>query len=458
MQLQTPWIIDGANTTTLANDENSGLTAASPLLTDAERNRRTGWGQNTWPAGGAYHIRYISDIDEIWIEGTASPNTIRFWHGSMTDNAGQTVLYTGVINAITALNRAAAVGGQPILVTSNALPVSWTASALIGKRMRRTSDNATSFAIKDLGVKQARTFEWTVGGNYSIPFTEPSSAATPNLNDQFVVETLTKINKVNINSRGGRGTLAGNFYFANVFDSLDIGNDYVVGTDSANSWMTCGCIYRGNNVLNSFFNNIDFNGTLQTVSSGSTFTSARANRTIYNGGGGNVGTMNFQPVYIGQFNRFMVQGGRVVTTSLPAGDIGGLQPGQLGIFDCPSGDALTCKSVQGFWMSNNTAIVWGTGNVAFAVNLRTFAQLLLNVGPFSAANFNIVGASGDCEFGQGRAAIPAFDNVTNTYTAARTLSFANIFATVATGGFCQAAIGFPGILDPVTGCGICTNP
>ncbi len=449
---QHNWFVDEQNSTGLASDSNDGAMATTPLLTDAERQRRMGE-TPIWLAGATYHLRYLSDVDEIVISGRREAGAMIFVHGSATDGHGQATLYSGAIDNIVALARAT---NQPIEITSNDLATTWaTPTNLIGSRIRLTSGaalGAKGWAIKQLTGKAARCCEFNAAAVFTSPFTAATGAATPSGTDTFVVERLTVAKKVFVNLTGGRGVLTN--LVGVVFESLDVGQDVIAG-EAIETVKFDGCIFRNSITTNGTFACLSFDACRLTVASGTAMNFPRTFRIEINGGYSDTATTNLNALAVVAIARHMGQGGRFVATGPAWGDIGAVGPKELGIFDCAAGDALTIKSPHGVVFVPGF-ILWGSGNVAYSVCLRDGAGFLWppSGGGISIANVPITSTIGDVQMGGGsgsRASVPAFDPVTSTYTAPRLLSWANIFKTVADGGFCPTDANSPHFTDPVSG-------
>jgi hypothetical protein len=437
---QTSWFIDPVN----GNDANDGSTAATALKSDDERVRRMG--ENPVWFASAYHLRYLNDIDTVTIGGRVAPGTQIFLHGSATDGQGQSILYTGAVDAVVALNRA---GNQPIEITSNALPVSWAASGLVFSRIRLTSGTigAKGWALKDLGAKAARCSEFNVAGSYVFPFAEPTGAATPNAGNTFVVERLTVIAKLFIHLNCGRTATASAQV---IVESLDVGNEVLSGNAIVNAIFD-GCIVRNASTTNGLFGQLSLDACNLAGASAAptTWNPPRAPRIQIFGGCSTIaGTVNLQSLAVGVVQRFISQGGRIVCVAPQANDVGGMGISQIGIFDQAVANSMVVKG--GALVLSTGFIIWGSGNNGFSIDIRPASQILYTSGGLTvAANFPIVSAGGDVTMANGRSSIPAFDQAASAYTAVRVLSFANIVATVGAGGFCAVG-GTPNIFDPVT--------
>ena len=441
---QITWVVDAANSTALASDENDGTTAATPLLTDTERQRRMG--ENPIWILAAYHLRYISDVpaaQEVAVRNRTAPAVQIFLHGSMTDGAGKTVLYSGTIGAVTTLDYPT---NQPWEITSAGIPVSWTASGLVNQRIRRTTDNAIMWSTKDLGgaAPNARTrlTETNGGATFTAPFStaNPSVSITPTAADPIVVETLTSIGNFVVDIVGGRTTAVS---AGLIVDSLDITGRYSCNGDRDVVFVACNLGLASSNQLV---------GSTQLFGChiGATLPSSVSNFVI-TGGYQSAGSSTWRILGgTGQINRYMLQGSNTTLQLASVGARGttiGWLISQLGCFDNGNQNPLTL--VTDVTLSA-TASIWGANNALSPIFLTEAAMLKFSVAATAlpASYFYIdTGPAGEWVTCDNRTSIPAFDRATGLYTAPRLLSPANLQATVAAGGFGGQ------FFDPVTGCG-----
>jgi hypothetical protein len=442
--IQTSWFVDGSNMSTLANDENTGLTATAPLLTDLERQRRMGpvpsWTQLE------YHIRYVSDIAYVFISGYLKNSTV-FVHGSTVDGQGQTTLYTGTIDALTAQAPATNV---PYQITSNAIPVSWTASGLISSatspnvRIRITSNTvgAVAYAVFDQGTKQARWTDVMAAVAFTAPFANNNTSPVIVNGSTFVVETLTQIKyfRTDLKSEGITGTgVSGTV----VFDSILVGKSgAVLGNCEFNSTVEpcilTGCIVVAlSNGVPSTSSAPTFRGCwITSITVGSTLAIKRfGNIPLFSGGGSDcilitqggqqqaLNTINFR-------NNFFFQNGTLIVSACEIGILG------MAVFDPPATNQ-TGIQVNGNGQINfqNNAFLWGGGTV----RPPNFVWLLNNgnscITFVNLTNITLRGVIVDIQLAQLGTTCPAFDQTTSVFTLPRTTSFANLVATVAAGGF-----------------------
>jgi len=449
--LQTTWVVDAANSSALANDENDGLTATTPLLTDTERQRRMGPNPD-WSKATEYHLRYISDVPTTQpiVIAKKGGTTQLFVHGSMTDGAGQSTLFSGTSGTITALNYAAAGGGQPWEMICATIPASWTASGLVNKRLRFTSGaniRGVLWIIKDLGGAapdaHARLSEPQVFFNQTAPLVVSANTFTPAPGDTFVVENLTTLGRVVLDVESPNGIM---------FDSVNL--TIVSGVCSAviNIWgsfrqasFSTGIIY----LLNEFGNQT---GAIDSRTANIVFSNCYST----------VNGIWAAPQMT--FTRHMNQGGAMtlIADRTPvASSLSLLNIQQIGAWDCPTypilvstaarfqssttlwgnGQQVANPTLTAVQLSRNAAI--GFAGQSTAIPNSFFYMLTANAGVNNGAFFTLdVNADSST-----RCFVPAFDYLaTQTYTAPRLLSAANMQTTVALGGF-------GGIFnDPVTGC------
>lgn len=438
---QLLWTVDSV----AGNDENIG-SAGAPIKTDAERQRRMG------PAplwnGGAYHVRWVNDVpatDPVRVVGTRARNSNIFLHGSATDGQGQSILFNGSITALTALDNSTAGATHAWHLTAGALSVSWTASSLMNHRIRMTSGvslGAKSFAIKDLGSKQARCDEFLIKNTYTFPFNfQLNTKAPPSNGDTFVVERLTSIASffwhIEDVDDGGLNTT----FVQGCVESLALGVDsagnvlgdfnVIVGGDDILCFDGCMCVWFGAGYGGTlFFGSTGIYGQMQPG----------AWQNVALSGGHYLGSvppnlgLNAANLFLELQNNFIFQlsGGTFRVQCF-------CQFFDVGIFDSTASMRLQGTRVEFLGK------VWGTGNAGRIAEFDPAARALFS----SNAAFPIsVGTTPEFGFifaGTTRTSIPAFDVATNTYTADRTATVTHLTATIAAGGFNNS------MADPVSG-------
>jgi hypothetical protein len=463
---QGTWVIDAAASLPTSKDENDGLTAATALLTDTERQRRMGENLGLLQE---YHFRYISDVpitQEVIIDQTALGGQI-FLHSSMTDGEGQSILFgPTAMGAITALNYAAAGGGQPWEMICPAIAGTWSnagpaGTSLIDKRGRVTAGTAANiggkfFPIKDLGGAspnaKARLAEPNKVGVYTSPFSTatPSATFTPTAGDTFVIEKLTVIPNLFIKTI--HGSNAGNHINGVILDSIEYGTGGRATLTGCRTIVTDGCIRS--NILCLLPTNVTELGCQNAI----TNTIVCLNWSISNGY--SKARQILLSTNASSITRYMCQDTAEMVFSSPRGSLGasgaaasgGWLINQIGVFD------NTQRPLQVFdkvWLSP-TATIWGNNSAAGAEPWFFFRMGMVEYGASSNAlpasyfyiNLPASGAYIACSTNAGtpRSSVAAFDVTTNLFTANRLISPANLQATVAAGGFG----GY--FFDPMTTC------
>lgn len=458
--LQATWVIDAAVSLGTSNNENDGATAVTALLTDLERQRRmgvVGFGQANLTA---YHFRYISNVpatQQVLIRLDPNSGAQIFIHGSMTDGAGQSTIFTGTSGTITTENYAAAGGGQPWEMVCSTIPVSWTASGCVDKRLRWTS-GANSQRIlwitKDLGVAapnaRARLSEPQVFSAFTFPYALSINTYTPVAGDTFVIENLTIIPNLQLEIFGG-GTNTS--IVGPVLDSVDIGNggQYVPNV-SGRFIVEWGCAL---NRTSAFV--IPASRALCGCQLGPNSNSTALQFSINNSYNANIaGAITLNCIDVGSLTRHMTQGNAVLRLS--SASLGDLQTvagqatkgwtiNQLGIFDVNVGNWPLHIVNQA--RLTPTSTLWGSGNITNFAPIIFYRGAKLTYGANSAAlpasYFYLQPASAGADagafievsaaLGVVTAFVPAFDPATNLFTANILLSPTNLQTTVAAGGF-----------------------
>lgn len=198
--------IDPANV--LANDENDGLTAGTPLKTGQELFRRWGWGAPvivgpnlvTSPDGfTTVHIQ--SDLvspDQLEM------NVIVATNGSMRFRGNTpTLIHAGVLtDAVTAMNRAAPLGGTRLTLRDNTL-VNWAIAETANRRVRMVNGTAGPTGAHNGGTFQPQTDSLVAPGGVQCSacqatnepgFSTTPITLTPTVGDTYNIEALTKCN------------------------------------------------------------------------------------------------------------------------------------------------------------------------------------------------------------------------------------------------------------------------
>lgn len=151
---QTAWFIDRGNVTGLATDENSGLTAASPLLHKAEYLRRVGGsGGSAAPVVSASTtIKFLSagtlaqeQADSLYWSPQIGEGATVLLDGPDLGSAGTPVAFTGTLLAVTAKNTG--LGGTPLESTFTVTTGAVAAGMLL---VNTTRGSSVSFAVANL--------------------------------------------------------------------------------------------------------------------------------------------------------------------------------------------------------------------------------------------------------------------------------------------------------------------
>ncbi len=178
---KTFWAIDPVS----GNDENQGwgasLGAADlvPLKTLGELDRRLS-GHPGYTAPCVYHVlNDIPSTDQAKMRNIKTMNGVGYpvFLGKLG-----TPLFSGTITGWAAAVPASNTGYQ---MTITGIPISWTASGLVGKMIQNTAGTKRSFVLKDLGSKTALVKQPMIGNgntNYS------SSSAVTNFTNGEAVE------------------------------------------------------------------------------------------------------------------------------------------------------------------------------------------------------------------------------------------------------------------------------
>ncbi len=440
---QTTWVFDELNSSGVASNEHDGSTAITPLLNPGEFNNRHN--QDTfWKSSTAYHIRFLSaPTVGVIINGFCGTNTVWYVHGTMNDREGVSPpLYTGTVAASDTFSAATNV---PWAITSNGLAVDWT--GLIDKRLRRTSGasiNAIAWVTLQDAVtpKKARTTEsYIAPASFNVaPFVPPATtqaAAFVNGVDTFVIEDLRVIPRLEINLHAPPN--ASITATKVVLDSVSVTS--IILSEH------CGIYLDGSQVGTNFrrgalttFHNCKItvlnDDGLKFIIGG--YSTTAAGLLLVN----NVANSNCS------ITGWTIQGNSRALFFAGAGSQNSPDTwriGQIGIYDT-TGTQLYCIG-QGVRFPS-TFLLYGTGNTGAFINVMQNTIPIIQAGIFTAPTVPIVTTSlNQITFVATRTVAPAFDQATGIFTVPRTLSFANIAATVLAGGFDYTFV------DPVTGAG-----
>ena len=182
----TNWYIDG----TVGDDTNNGTTAATPLKTGAELQKRLGpwaiWGQSV-----TVHVGINGMVDPLALHGE------RLHAADKIDVIGTpTQVATFVLTTYTAMNHN--VGGVPNGPQITAATVAaWT----VGTRLRQTTGanaGAIAFVLADLGGGIALTSIWSRLGTTG----QFVDSMLPTVGQTFVIETLPGLPALDVDLAG----------------------------------------------------------------------------------------------------------------------------------------------------------------------------------------------------------------------------------------------------------------
>ncbi len=445
---QLNWFIDPSNGA--ASDENDGATAGAPLATGAEAVRR--WGKTDWFAGD-YHVRVISNIASpdylaffgarVMVPGGSTTAKI-FLHGSATNGQGKSTLYTGSITTLVTLTRTAS-PQHSWEFTDTAIPTSWTASGLISDlnntapRLRMTSgasSGAFGWPMADLTGKAAKISAlMSAQTAFATGTGLVVSNKTPAAADTFVVEDLVKIGSLTLAITATDWTAIGDLtpngtgpYF--VIESLAIGQTELIITPG-DRYDFVGC-FDETSFSSSKLGRINRIGctshNVQVVCTPSleAFYGGWASHQVQVAGRGEFGYDFMIQGSIGTTGFLVSQTGFAQVVN-PAGTAG------LAVFGS-TGPGI--KVERGGTLSTRDTFfkIWGDTNV-YGIDVRPGGQFVSSSATF--AGCTITGTSGDVSI-KGVGTALAFDPSATPpgYVATpRTLSWANLAATVASAGF-----------------------
>ncbi len=285
----------------------------------------------------------------------------------------------------------------------------------------------------------------------------PTAAATPIANDPIVVERITKIKTLRLAMTGR--DLAANFN-AVVLDSVDVGYVCVHGI-ATSSVDIVGGVLRNTSGIDARLGALQLSSSRFCPAPGQSLAlSPVCDLMSFTGGmidGDGVGaTIQLSQARSGTFARLMTQDADLVLISPPGNDREGWSLGQLGLFDSNAPLSLESPGALLFGSTTSTGpVLWGSGGTGYSVELRAGASWLYRSLLALGTNLNISSSGGDILFvtDTNRTQCRAFDDTTGLYTGLRTLSFANLVALIADGGFSVNA-GIPHVFDPVSGCSI----
>jgi hypothetical protein len=197
------WVIDPANSTGLANDDNTGATALLPLLTFAELARRLAFAQITT----AVAVSVLSNQQAGDVAGSLFTCVVT-GAGSLVFTGALTSIYTGAVTTYVAGAAAPSTDDGYTMIDAT-IPVSFTASGLLadGVLFKRTNGTAAFWwAAKDMGGAAKLRI--------SVPCTATGRAAIALANgDTYQAFTMPTI--LGVRFAFAQGALVNNVQFVN---------------------------------------------------------------------------------------------------------------------------------------------------------------------------------------------------------------------------------------------------
>jgi hypothetical protein len=176
---QTAWFINPST----GSDSASGLTSGAALKTDRERQRRV----STYPVTVTVNHTYLgsANVGDFIVPPIVGVGGYVVFSAS----AGTSTLFTGAITTATTQS-----GNTQGAIVDTSIPVSWTASGLLGKRFRVTSGarvGATTWIANDFGGTSKKA---GIGDPQTYVTTYPPTYAANRVTlvagDPYVIEQL----------------------------------------------------------------------------------------------------------------------------------------------------------------------------------------------------------------------------------------------------------------------------
>jgi hypothetical protein len=216
---QSTWYIDPASVT--SSDDNDGATAATALSTWQELVERLGGTSRKILLTQSVTVHILSDLPEvlrgdITLEdgGSAGSATQLFVLGAV-----QSTLFSGTITNVQAEDTAT---GQEAQITVAGVGDWSTAgpggTSLVGKRLRRTSDNAIFYILGRVSATVAAVGPGCVSNPLAFNV-NPANVTLAN-GDAFVIEQLPQIRGFSMNCARGSTSTTGTNFMHGIWDSL----------------------------------------------------------------------------------------------------------------------------------------------------------------------------------------------------------------------------------------------
>lgn len=191
---QVAWYIDGANSTGLARDTNSGLDATHPLLTFGERQARIG-SRDITVASRVYLLSSQADATDVFDWNCLAHGSILYLDGE----AGRATLITSTgATAVTIANPAT---NTPWTLTDTAVTDFATAgpgaASLVGHRMRWPGSGAVAWIVARISAHVVRISQpqilFTATPSIAVPYPDQLTDYTPTVGAAYVIESLPRI-------------------------------------------------------------------------------------------------------------------------------------------------------------------------------------------------------------------------------------------------------------------------
>jgi hypothetical protein len=378
---QTTWYIDPVN----GNDANDGLTPATAIKTDAERQNRVG--KLLWVIEADTSITYLNDVpatDPVVLLLLFGKN------GILRINGTATVTYTspgGGFTAVTNLNR----GTQ----TPSSITEAGLGAGRVGQRIRTTSgvnSGAIAFLAKDLGGGSYRTNPWSKMSFTANPIPIVPTVVTVAPGDQFVIESLSAIARMVI-SIATKDTSGQTFGAQLIFQNFKYtGNDSsnmstIPGSSAFLSAVAFGCdmgaygamsVGGGLNVCGCYVHGAIFYINASVLLSACLVT---GRITIQNG---SIAILDYDTLFQGSSNNGLRARYNAV-----------VRAGAFAVFDT-TGDAILIEDseMRCAVFNSGADLVWGTGGSAAGIRVNSGGKVTYTTKPtVTGASDTVVGGT-----------------------------------------------------------------
>jgi len=364
-QSQTTWYVDPV----AGNNANDGLTPATAIQTDAERQRRVGL---LWIITADTTVTYLNNVpatDPCIFRIELRTNGVLRIHGTAT------VIYSGAFTAVTNLNRATQ--------TASAVTDAGLGAGRTGQRMRLTSGasvGAITWLDRDFGAGVYRTSPWAIT-NFAVnplPFTPTLVNAT--VGNTFVVESLTQIGYLSIEDfsaqYGGAASINGT--------QILVRDVYLTQSDIAISAMPLGTVTNAP-VLHGSRTHSPWtaNALSSYVDAGIILASAPPSPSLFAClVRGRPSVQSGTTAFV-DFDTLFSQSGN---DGIRVRYGGVLRVGTMAVFDCAlDGLLIEDGNVRAGALFAGADLIWGTGNGGVGVRVRAGGKVLYVTKPTVAA-------------------------------------------------------------------------